>query len=241
MPARRSYLLTDLSWVEVEAHLTRESRLIVPVGCCDQFGPHLPIGAATLVAEAFATRLAEEFGVLRAPALSYGVNLPGERIFPGAASLGEKTLHRALNDLLADWEDAGFTEFILLTAHNYDPHAEAMATVSSTREARVRVIELLNLDLSGHLKGKGAPAHGGEVLTSLFLHLFPDRVRRDAIADFFPYGTGRAAPHRLSRLPDDSNGVLGFPSLGSAESGRRIFEHVLQRLRARIFLTDATE
>jgi creatinine amidohydrolase len=242
MSSPRSYLLTDMSWADVEAHLARETRLIVPVGCCDQFGAHLPLGAVTAVVEAFAARLSDEFGVLRAPVLPYGVNLPTDRPFPGAASLGEKTLHRVLNDLIAGWEDAGVTEFILLTAHGYDPHVEAIATTSAAREARVRVIEVLGLDLGSLVQGKASPAHGGEVLTSLMMYLRPDDVRHERIEDFYPYGTGRTAPHRLDRLPDDSSGVLGFPSLATAETGELIFQHVLDKIRTRIFLdADAPE
>jgi creatinine amidohydrolase len=240
MPHPRSLLLTDLSSVQVEAHLQRDSRLIVPVGCLDQFGAHLPLGAATCIVEAFAMRLAEDFGVLRAPAINYGVNLPAERHFAGAASLGEKTLHRTMNDLLSSWEDCGFTEFILLTAHRYDPHVEAIATVSGTSRARVRVLEILALDLSAIVQGKPYPTHGGEVMTSLLLHLRPDLVDTDRIEDFYPYGPGLSAPHRLAKLPADSSGVLGFPSLASEETGRLIFDYVLDKIRARVFISPDT-
>ena len=40
---------------------------------------------------------------LLAPTLHYGVNLPGEETYPGGAALKPKTLHRALNELLAAW------------------------------------------------------------------------------------------------------------------------------------------
>ena len=49
-----SYLLTELPPVAVAEHVARDRRLIVPVGACDQHGPHLPLGAATIVAEALA-------------------------------------------------------------------------------------------------------------------------------------------------------------------------------------------
>lgn len=241
MLPRRSFLLTDLTWVEVEAHLALDSRLIVPVGCCDQFGPHLPIGTASLIAEAFAVRLSQDFGVIRAPTLPFGVNLPAEKLYPGAASLGEKTLHRIMNDLVGDWEDRGFTEFILLTAHGFDPHVEALATISATTHARARVVEVLGLDLSALIQGKRNPAHAGEVVTSLMLHLHPERVQMDRIEDFFPYGTGSSVPRSIQRLPQESPGILGFPSLASAETGRRIFDYVLQKIRDRIFLTAEPE
>jgi len=236
MPSDSSYLLTDLSWYQVEAHLKRDSRLIVPIGCCDQFGAHLPLGTATFIVNAFAEHLSSDMRVLRAPAIPYGVNLPTESRFAGSSGLGEKTLHRTMNDLLSGWEDCGFTEFILLTAYGFDPHVEAIATVSATATARVRVLEILALDLSAFTQGKASPAHAGEVVTSLMLHLHPDLVDRDLITDFYPYGPGRLAPHRISRLPDDSPGVLGFPSLASEETGRLIFEHILNKIRGRVFI-----
>lgn len=232
--ALRSLSLNDLSWVEVRDHLARDSRLIVPVGACDQFGPHLPIGAATLVAEAVAEVLSRDFGVLRAPVVPYGVNLPADKPFPGAGSLQEKTLHRVLNDLLACWEDQGFTEFILLTAHAYDPHVEAIASVA-IRTGRIRVIELLGIDWSAYLDRDQGPTHGGEVLTSLMLYLHPGKVNLDAARNT-PPPRGRGGPPRLARLPAGSAGSTGFPTAATAEKGETIFGEMVERIRDKIFL-----
>lgn len=238
-PSPRSFLLTDFSWAEVEHHLQHDRRLLVPVGACDQYGPHLPIGSGTLVAEAISAALARDFAILQAPTLHYGVNLPAERAFPGTSGLHEKTLHRLLNDLLASWEDHGFTEFILLTAHNYDPHVEALASVSGTR-ARVRAIEVLGIDFSEHLEGRGGPQHGGEVLTSLMLYLHPDKVNL-ALAEDFPRPGDAAGPKRLSKLPVDAPGSVGEPTLATAEKGRLIFEHIVQKIRAKVFISPPEE
>lgn len=230
-------MLTDLSWVQVRAHLAHDSRLIVPVGACDQYGPHLPVGSSTIVAEEIADALSRDFGVLRAPAIPFGVNVPGDPKFAGAASLREKTLHRVLNDLLASWEDHGFTEFILISAQNHDPHVEAIATVTGTN-ARVRVLDVLDIDLSELLRGARVPQHAGEMMTSLMLYLRPDKVNLDRVQDFPPgLLEGRKPPARLSRLPVGSDGVVGFPSLATAETGERIFAEIVQRIRARVFLS----
>ena len=231
----RSHLLTELSWVDVVEHIDRDSRLIVPIGACDQYGPHLPIGAGTLVAEAVSRELSRDFGVLLAPTLPYGVNLPTVRMHAGTAGLHAKNLHRVLNDLLASWEDDGFTEFILITAHRYDPHIESIATVSGTT-ARVRAVEVLGIDFSGIVEGVGGREHGGEVLTSLMLHLYPDRVDLTRAADYRPPAEARMRTWRLRRIPPDSTGIVGEPTLATAEKGRLIFEHIIQRVRARVFL-----
>jgi creatinine amidohydrolase len=154
-----SLLLTDLTVAEIRERLSTDRRLIIPVGACDQYGPHLPVGATTLLAESFARQLSVDFEVLRAPALPYGVNVPSEGNSQGTSSLRQKTLHAILNDLLACWEDRGFAEFILLTVHDYDSHVEAMATVTGAA-SRIRVIEVLNMNLSSFLEGESGPEHG---------------------------------------------------------------------------------
>lgn len=236
----RSLSLNDLSWVEVRDHLTRDTRLLVPVGACDQYGPHLPIGSTTLVAEAVASVLSRDFGVLRAPAVPYGVNLPSARGFPGAAALQEKTLHRVLNDLLACWETQGFKEFILLTAHSHDPHVEAIASVA-IRTGRIRVIELMGIDVSSHLDRDRGPTHGGEALTSLMLYLHPRKVNLAAARDSAPTRGGKGLPRRLGKLPAGSAGAVGFPSSASAEKGEKIFEQMVERIRAKVFLQPEPE
>ena len=116
----------------------------------------------TIIVEQLADDLSAEFGMLRAPTLEYGVNVATERGFPGNASLRKKTLHRMLNDLLDTWESTGVKEFILLTAHEHDPHQEALATVITTK-ARVRVVDMFAMDFRELLEGQTEPMHGDEV------------------------------------------------------------------------------
>ena len=80
-----------------------------------------------------------------APTIEYGVNVVTERGFAGNASMRKKTLHRMLNDLIDTWESASLREFILLTAHEHDPHLEALSTVI-TSGARVRVVDIFEVD-----------------------------------------------------------------------------------------------
>lgn len=242
MPATlRSYDITDLTWVEVAEYLSHDGRLIVPVGACDQYGRHLPIGASTRIADALARDLSEEFGILRAPAFPYGVNVSSKRTYPGAAGLREKTLHRALNDLLASWECQGFTEFILITAQEYDPHVEAIAAVL-VMKARVRVVEALAIDLTGLIDEPDDPRHGGEVGTSLLLYLRPDAVHMEAAEDF-AVDTGRSGRQfagRIPRLPADSPGSVGYPTRATADKGQRIYAYILEKIRDKVFGAPAT-
>jgi creatinine amidohydrolase len=237
MPTSPSYALADLPWPAVAAHLERDRRLIVPVGACDQQGQHLPLGAGTVVAEALADDLSRDFAVLRAPTLHYGVNLPGDDEFAGAASLRPKTLHRTLIELVAGWARQGFDEFIAITASAHAPHAEAIATVRAPH-ARVRVVEALSMDLRPFLSGEAGPEHAGEVMTSLLLHLRSECVRIEEARDFVmePEQARRYVGGQLKRLPVGSGGCVGQPTLATAEKGREIYEHILQKIRLKVFI-----
>jgi len=222
---------------DIASALKVDTRLIVPIGTCEQHGPHMPLGADTIIVERLADDLSSEFGVLRAPTLEYGVNVDTERSFAGNASLRRKTLHRALNDLLDTWEAAGVREFILLTAHEHDPHLEALATVI-TRGSRVRVVDIFGMDFSDLLEGQTEPMHGDEVDTSLILYLAPELVRMDLAQD---YMMSREELRRYRRgwlrIPKVSPGSIGRPTLASKEKGQLLYERIHNRVRERVFLS----
>lgn len=232
-----SVSLDEMSWVDVAAHLARDSRLIVPVGALEQHGPHLPLGSNVLIARRIAIDLSREFGVLRAPTFHYGVNVEAARGFAGTASLTAKTLHRALNELLGSWEDHGVTEFIILTAHRHAPHLDALATLLTYR-ARVRVVEIWDTDVSVLLDRQDAPLHGGEAETSVMLYLYPELVRMDRARDV-DVSSGELRRYIRNGIPvppPGSAGVIGYPTAASAAKGERIYHAILDAVRRAVFL-----
>ena len=228
--------IKDMRPDEVAEVLARDPRLIIPVGTCQQHGRHLPLGSDTLIAEYLADDLSAEFQLLRAPTLEFGVNVDSERGFAGNASLRKKTLHRMLNDLLDTWESTGVKEFILLTAHEHDPHQEALATVV-TRTARVRVVDLFAVDFRALLEGQSDPMHGDEVDTSLLLYLAPHLVRMDLAED---YMMSRDELRRYRRgwlkIPAGSSGSIGRPRLATADKGAAIYACIRAKVRDRVFV-----
>ncbi len=228
-----SYGLDELAWPQVEAALRRDSRLLFPVGALEQHGPHLPLGTNSLIVDRLARDLSRALGILRAPTFQYGVTVPSKRGFPGRASLRRKTFHRTVNELLANWEDHGVTEFILLTAQRYEPHLDALL-MALTQRAETTVIDVRSVDVGDLLEQPTEWEHGGEMETSLMLHLAPELVRVDRIADTpLPPGRRRRRYLRgqMPTPPPDSMGAVGFPSLASAEKGRLIYERLLAAIR----------
>jgi creatinine amidohydrolase len=222
---------------EIAEFIARDPRLIIPVGTCEQHGQHLPLGSDTLIVERLSSDLSAEFNVLLAPTVEYGVNVETEKGFAGNASLRKKTLHRMLNDLLDSWEATGVREFILLTAHEHDPHLEALSTVI-TSVARVRVVDIFGIDFSDLLQGQTEPMHGDEVDTSLLLYIAPELVDMQRAED---YMMSREELRRYRRgwlkVPESSSGSIGRPCLASAEKGRSIYERIYKKVRDRVFVS----
>jgi len=230
--------LSELSWIDVAAHLARDSRLIIPVGAIEQHGPHLPLASNVLIARRLAADLSEEFGVLRAPTFHYGVTRDGDHAFAGTASLSRKTLHRCMNELLSDWERQGVTEFVIITAQSYEPHLESLATLV-TRRARVRVVEAWDVDISDLLDAQSGPLHAGEAETSVMLYLYPELVRMDRLRA--SSARGQRGDRRPASRDEAELGAADLAAAATAEKGRRIYQRILDAIRRAVFLAPADQ
>ena len=228
--------LDQLSWPAALEALRRDPRIILPIGSCLQHGPHLPLGTDSIVITRIAEEVARRNGVLLAPTLPYSVASRNEREYAGTASLDAKTLHRVLNELVDSWEQHGLAEIVLMTAHGFGPHLRAISTVVSDT-VRVRAVDLHSIDLSHLIEAPLAAQHAGEVATALMLYLAPELVQTDAVHD-------RVLTPSQARLlvvgqepvpPEGSPGVLGRPSLASAEQGRNIYEYLVDHIGERLY------
>jgi creatinine amidohydrolase len=241
LPAAAPRRLKEMRPAQVAAVLAGDPRMIIPVGTCEQHGPHMPLGCDTIIVERLSDDLSAEFGVLRAPTLEYGVNVATERGYAGNASLRRKTLHRLLNDLVDSWESMGVREFILLTAHEHDPHLEALSTVVATR-ARVRAVDIFAIDFSDLLEGQREPMHGDEVDTSLMLYIAPHLVEMGRAED---YMMSRDELRRYRRgwlrVPRNSPGSIGRPRLASPEKGEQLYHRIYGLVRDRILAVPVSE
>jgi creatinine amidohydrolase len=203
----RPLRLKEMTPARAAAVLAAMPRLLIPAGTLEARGPHLPLGCDTVILERLADDLSARTGVPRTPALEYGVHATADDPGPGTAALTRKTLHRAVNELIAVWEEvAGVRDSLILTAHAADQHLEALSTIRTG--GRVRVVDILALECLTPLReSRAGPWHGGEVDTSLMLHLAPDLVDQ-------------------TRVPKGLD--------ASAEKGARFYEAILSTLAGRI-------
>ena len=81
--------MNEMTWMEFKAKIDEGAITILPIGACEQHGPHLPLCVDTVLANGFAERLAQRVGGMVAPAINYVINL---NLFPAAAPCSRELL-----------------------------------------------------------------------------------------------------------------------------------------------------
>ena len=207
--------LGDTTWTD-HWRRPRPAVLVVPIGSCEQHGPHLPLDTDTRISVALAEGLAEKYEpgeLLVTPPLA--ITASGEHAaFPGTLSLGVDVFEQVLLELVrsADWSEG----VVLVNGHG------------GNRTAVQRAVQVLHSEgrrvLAWWPRVPGGDAHAGHTETSLMLAIAPELVRMHRaelgvtapLADIIDeLRTGGVAA--VSR-----NGVLGDPLRANATHGRTL-------------------
>jgi creatinine amidohydrolase len=198
----QDFTTTDFGRVDAE-----QTVALLPVAAVEQHGPHLPLATDALIAEALVRgaleRLAAGPTLLALPLQSVGLS-PEHASFAGTLSIGDATLLDAWTDIGRSVARAGIRKLIVLNTHGGQKTLVDLLAVRLRSELGMLVARATYFAF-GAPPGLFEPAeaaqdiHGGEVETSLMLHLRPELVRTDALANF----TGLA--HELAQR----KGLLG--------------------------------
>lgn len=192
----------------------RPALLAVPIGSCEQHGPHLPLDTDIRIAVALAESLVDKFDegeVLVTPAIS--ISASGEHAgFPGTLSIGSEVMERLVVELVrsADWSGG----VVLINGHGGNRVPVERAVRLLHREGR-RV-------LSWWPRIPGGDAHAGDTETSLMLAIAPDLVRmhRAEVGVTAPLGDLMDEIRSGGIAAVSRNGILGDPLRASANAGR---------------------
>ncbi|MDX6506384.1 MAG: creatinine amidohydrolase [Gaiellaceae bacterium] len=105
----------ELNWMQVEEYLTRDDRVVLPIGSTEQHG-YLSLETDNILAERVSAEAAAPLGVLVLPVLAYGLT-PSFARYPGSPTLRLQTLAAVLRDLLDSLHGQGFRRFLLVNGH----------------------------------------------------------------------------------------------------------------------------
>ncbi|MCI4368951.1 MAG: creatininase family protein [Thermoplasmata archaeon] len=219
-----------------ERSLPDDPLIILPVGALEAHGPHLPLGADQIQAEATAEALATRLDAYVAPTIAYG-SCPGARRFPGTVSLTLVELEGLARRLFGEFGRMGVRRLLVLSGHAERGHMAALREAGDEAMSRypgLRVLVLSDYDFVYELRGKESPetdGHAGLLETSRLLAIAaplvgPERPvveRRGS-----PFVPGPPSP---SEWPES---VQGDTRPASRELGERVQAHVLSRLESTV-------
>lgn len=114
--------LAELNWMEIEAYLKNENRLILVLGSTEQHG-YLSVGADVKIPLSLADAVSQQTGVVVAPPLSFG-NSPYFLAYPGTISLRVETLINVVEDIVRSLYGQGFKRILILNGHGGNRPAE---------------------------------------------------------------------------------------------------------------------
>jgi mycofactocin precursor peptide peptidase len=216
------------TWREV--HGAGRPMVAIPLGSCEQHGPHLPLDTDSRIAVALADGLAAARpDVVVAPAVAYGAS--GEHAgFDGTLSIGLDALTAVLVELVRSAD--AFAGVVLVNGHGGNHEAVARAVRTSTEEGRA----VLAWSPTAAAGGQPADAHAGRTETSMLLALAPSIVRLDDAEA----GTTEPLAEIMSALRAGGvravapNGVLGDPHGASAVEGIEVLRSLTGDLVAAV-------
>ena len=247
-------------WAEVSAHdfakaqgsgLAADTVAVLPVGAVEQHGPHLPLGVDAKLIEGVVqealSQLPASVPVLFLPPQNIGFSVEHSN-YAGTLSLSPATLIALWTELGACVARAGIKKLLLLNGHG--GQVSMMDIVA--RELRIQhgllvysaswfglVDDAANQQFCAHEHRFGV--HGGEVETSMLLHLAPQTVHMDRAMNFVSTSEDRAGKYRwigngrsakLGWAMEDYNpaGAAGNAAAATAERGAAMVKSSAQGL-----------
>lgn len=198
---------------------------VLPVGSFEQHGNYLPLITDTAIAVTICRELASEYPLLQLPPITMSCSHE-HSAWPGTVSISAQTLYSLISDIASSLNQSRTSALILVNGHggnyvlnNLVQEANACGRKMALfpagqdwKDAR----SAAQLETSIH-----EDMHAGEIETSILLYAHPELVKNgyetaDWVADdrrhFLVKGTTAYT----------NSGVIGRPSLASAEKGKAV-------------------
>ncbi|MEV6331340.1 creatininase family protein [Streptomyces sp. NPDC051909] len=204
---------------------------VLPVGSFEQHGTYLPLITDTAIACVIAQEIADAYPVHLLPPLTVSCSHE-HSAFPGTVSISARTLYAVIDDIRASLARSGIDKLVIVNGHggnyvlsnvvqeaNVDGPAVSLFPLGPDWD---RAREYGGLESDRHAD-MHADMHAGEIETSILLHAAPELVREGyADAD---HDSGQRPFLLVQGMAEyTQSGVIGFPSLATAEKGKAVLE-----------------
>ena len=233
---------SELTYQEIDQFVKAGALVVLPTGCTEQQGPHLPVDLDTWLVERISNAAAERlettssFPVLVPPALPYGPT-PEHRNFGSGFIDLPQPLHEAVFEaVLESLASQGFRRIVIWRGCGQHELKNVVGrfNVGHKGESRVFQLDLPYHNIWSQIGDAAVPGgHADSFVTSLALFLRPDAVREDLIINPTNDSVDFDAPE-LDFARYSRTGVIGDPTHASVDLGQQLWAAVVTQV-AEIF------
>ncbi len=224
----KGILLGDLTWVEAEKVLTRDTVVVIPIGAASkEHGPHLRLKNDWILAEYLKNRVLKASDVVMAPTVPYHY-YPAFGEYPGSTTLRMETARDLMVDICRSLARYGPRRFYALntgvsTLRALKPAAEQLAAEGITFHY-TDILKITGPVEKAVGKQEGG-THADEIETSMILYMDPASVdMKKAVKDYHPSGKGGLTRDPKGEGTYSPTGIWGDPTLATREKGRIVTE-----------------
>ncbi|HME54743.1 MAG TPA: creatininase family protein [Candidatus Lokiarchaeia archaeon] len=236
-------LYKDMTWKELQEFVDScngHATIVIPIGCLEEHGPHLPLTTDGMLAMDFAAAAVqdESLQAIVGPIVDFGVSVLTQG-FPGTVKVKFDTLRMLMENLMESCVAWGFTKIILWTWHGGRSHEMCLREASIAILGKFEGVDIfilpgVKLFEDDAFKQKIATViespgeHADELETSLMMYSHPELVRMDQLAKEYP----RIPKYKViaAGAPYMTHGVIGDATLATAEKGKALFEMILEEM-----------
>jgi creatinine amidohydrolase/Fe(II)-dependent formamide hydrolase-like protein len=241
----RCYYMGELTWVDIKEFLAAHDVAIVPVGSCEQHGPHLPVDTDAFDAFWLSMRAAEKAKcALVAPPIYYGVS-SHHMDFAGTVTLSPHVLEQTAYEVACSLVKHGFRKIVFENGHGGNsPSLESASQRIKADMDVVVVIDTVSLipDFIEKNIETSYDAHAGEFETSTTLAnrektVVKERIKKPKItlpkSKYAKIGLKESGPSvswnfRTKEISD--TGVVGDPTKATKKKGEAAWKLAVERL-----------
>lgn len=251
----KSRLMWEMTVREIREGLGKMKTVVVPVGCTEQHGYHLPTSVDIHNAVEIATRASRECGCFVAPVMNYSFS---GGMLPGTININPQVFSLVMIDICRSLVVQGFRNVVILLGHGGTENtraaldaAENFQRLSPDMEGiTVSVVPFWELSPTYMESFGNRDYHAGLYETSMMLYWKPELVKMDKAAmdspgivdmmrndpDAYVVRTkGLDHEHVMAKMtqhPEIEVGVMGDLAGANPELGKKIAEECTDALAA---------
>ena len=225
----------EFIFLEVRNIAESEALAVIPTGCTEQQGPHLPVDFDTwlvqVVCVAAAQRAFEKYRVnaLVLPALPFGPTPEHRNFGSGYIDIPQVLFEEIVTSILNSLAEQNFRRIVVWRGCGQHMLDNVIATFNQAHFGRARAFQpgLPYAQIMHQVAPGIVGGHADSFSTSLALHLRPQSVRVDQIPAPETQAVDWNDP-QLDFARYSTNGVIGDATRASAELGARLWERIVE-------------